>query len=487
MEFSDALFSIMKVSYFCATLISLLSITNFDVKSQVVENDRWYENLKGNVSKMVECNRKESDRFGEIVATLDTIRTIYFNKSGNIQLSVVREPSFNELFYKHYIYNANEQLSQIDYYMYYPDFIKIAEETFEYDGNLLNTITFKRIGGRYIPTDALSVGARMYYAYNRNTYGYYDKANEDFFNNSGYKIIYKYFDDGYKVTSYDYETGEPFFSYEIKDEGKTVITHNDYSYNVKLYDDYLKVQVSGYGAQADNGSLSGETYYKYDNNANIVFTTSDIEHTKQEYTIAYDKKNYTIKNYYTYEYDETGNWTKVSQYKNNRLDRMYSRSYEYGKYYRVENLIPVKVMNRHYLFVHYNLKQQEHQANKDKYTLSETMKSAAEISGLYNELLQCLGLDRSQKGEIYINYAEIWAEEMSQVELNANFWAAVECLNEAKKLDSTLVDRCDQLIQCYSKSFPEQSELSKYNLNEGDPYEFTCEGVKMKVSARSKK
>ena len=106
--------------FLCVMLIGVMSIMSSCLYGQITKNDLWHENLKGDVSKLVECRRIEQDKFGETIVTLDTIKITYFNDLGNISLSIMKiEPgSYSEMknVYKHYIYNEDDYLSQIDYY-----------------------------------------------------------------------------------------------------------------------------------------------------------------------------------------------------------------------------------------------------------------------------------------------------------------------------------------------------------------------------------
>ena len=501
--------------FLCVMLIGVMSIMSSCLYGQITKNDLWHENLKGDVSKLVECRRIEQDKFGETIVTLDTIKITYFNDLGNISLSIMKiEPgSYSEMknVYKHYIYNEDDCLSQIDYYADVivedgafgaPDkckFKKIANETFEYVAGKIISITFQRderlkvyvsdTEGYYLT----GCGARTHYAHRRESVNPYRKAfDKDFYQTGGYKIIYEYNETGYTVKSYDLHNGSLLCGYSVEDNGKKVTYLKDPWVTIRKFDDNLNLQMSATAASADNGNIVSQTYYKYDDKGNLIFETSDIEYTKKEYTIAYNKQNYRISDYYTYEYDSNNNWIKASCYESNRLSIMYSRFVEYGNYYDVEELLSVKNESltsvsiipkspRHDLFVLWTLKAQEYESNSDIYNqLFED-----EIIELHKAFLKCAGLNESQEGEMFLFMAQIWAEEMDECSLpGAKYWAAAMCLKTAKQLNPNLKDDCDKLFEKYSYYFPDQQTLDSHQIQiEDEIYEVNSEGIIFPVYA----
>jgi len=93
-------------------------------------------------------------------------------------------------------------------------------------------------------------------------------------------------------------------------------------------------------------------------------------------------------------------------------------------------------------------------------------------------------------GKYYILLANCWAAQKcgaDEIAKKAIFWVAVDFCNRAKALDPSLTEEANRLIHNYSQHFPMSDVLFFHDLNEGDVYTVSCNGLTEQTRVRARK
>jgi tetratricopeptide (TPR) repeat protein len=93
-------------------------------------------------------------------------------------------------------------------------------------------------------------------------------------------------------------------------------------------------------------------------------------------------------------------------------------------------------------------------------------------------------------GEAYMLMGNIWAGQKcgdNDIAKKAVFWVAVDYFNKAKSADPSLAEDANKFINSYSQYFPMQQDAFFYDLQDGDTYTVSCNGLTEQTRVRTRK
>ena len=101
-----------------------------------------------------------------------------------------------------------------------------------------------------------------------------------------------------------------------------------------------------------------------------------------------------------------------------------------------------------------------------------------------------LDKDNSTVGKAYMLAGTIWGSTVckgNEIETRAPYWVAVDYMNKAKAADSALTDEANKLIAQYRTYFPQTAEAFMYDLQDGQSYTVSCNGMRATTTVRTQK
>ena len=321
-------------------ITSLLAIVLQPVSFAQIDKgktDLEKENLKGNVSCVIESKRWEEEKWGEIEVKLETIEIEYFDSNGFKMLTATKKQEGQQDVGILRRFNRDEKgrLSSVNYYYHGGDInvksydfnILIGKEIHEYypDGNL-KSITFENTNDDY-----------------RSDFEYYveycyDERPEIDIRRELWvkKIIYRY--DApldYTVIVCDRD-GNTMKTAKVSENGKRLTNDK----GICSLDKNGNMISRGGSIVAGNGAVTYSYFYGYNKQGDLVLETGKEEGIKEVDNAPWLVNQYKFSGdmVYEYSYDSNDNWvvkkvfrTRVSGKEEDRSEAR-ARTIKYGDY-----------------------------------------------------------------------------------------------------------------------------------------------------------
>ena len=93
-------------------------------------------------------------------------------------------------------------------------------------------------------------------------------------------------------------------------------------------------------------------------------------------------------------------------------------------------------------------------------------------------------------GKAYFLIANIWGSTVcggDEVARRAPYWVAVDYLQKAKNVDSSLAEEANKLIGTYASYYPQTAEAFMYDVTDGQSYTVSCGGMRATTTVRTQK
>ena len=93
-------------------------------------------------------------------------------------------------------------------------------------------------------------------------------------------------------------------------------------------------------------------------------------------------------------------------------------------------------------------------------------------------------------GKAYFLIANIWGSTVcggDEVARRAPYWVAVDYLQKAKNVDSSLAEEANKLIGTYASYYPQTAEAFMYDVTDGKSYTVSCGGMRATTTVRTQK
>lgn len=120
-------------------------------------------------------------------------------------------------------------------------------------------------------------------------------------------------------------------------------------------------------------------------------------------------------------------------------------------------------------------------------TLSNTYLQQGHLHKTMESARRAMEKDQSVAGRANFIIGLVWGSIKctgNEVESRANYWVAVDHLQRARSLDSTLAEEANIHISNYSKFFPDKEEIFFFDFTEGSAYSVACNGFRANTTVR---
>lgn len=269
-------------------LISVGTQAVYSQEAELQETETQGNSLNGTIFCIKEFTYNADNKFGEDVKTsLRFSDSLYFNDLGKVWKYSSRKYDNNEWVFSsyYYVYNAKGDVTLKKY--------TTSSEYIEYeyftDGKLKEVNIYNEYGGLK----------------NKHKYQYSD--NETICHNYG-------------------GSGGLISVITISDNGRKKVVESGIMTMKEKYDDHGRLLESLIFMNANNGVASSESYYKYNSHGNLEAVSSNLSAI-----INWSPESHDVGLYYTYEYDQHGNWIVCKEYQDGEIVSWSERDITYAE------------------------------------------------------------------------------------------------------------------------------------------------------------
>lgn len=117
-------------------------------------------------------------------------------------------------------------------------------------------------------------------------------------------------------------------------------------------------------------------------------------------------------------------------------------------------------------------------------------KKQQKLAAAANMAKEAIDLNPALAGKCYLLLGTIWAGVKcngNELENRAPFWVAVDYMSKAREADTSLAAEADALAAQYRKYYPQQADAFMYDLQDGNSYTVSCQGLRETTTVRTQK